>query len=224
MKVLFPALALFLGPHLVQGEDLQPVPVSTNANQEATPPNDLYSLVDQQAQTEADWKSWPLDPSKGAQASLETTAVIIDYPFNNITFKVYAYQLPDGAAALPWVTYVWVDRGKKYQTKGLSPTPLMVCAVHNAERWRSLDSITPPEWAEINRITKHVTELPLPDQKGKTQARRLRVTQRVHPATDRLITQGGVASIHELTWSDGTPLAIVETGRVAKPEQEERHP
>lgn len=217
MNKLYSALVLFWASVLAHAEDLKPpTVVPPIPSQESAARDDLFSLVDQQARTEVDWKSWPLDPSKGNHASLETMALIIKYPYREINIEVFVYQLPDGAAGLPWVTYVWVDRGKKYQTSGLSPTPLMVCAEYTAHRWTSLNSISESEWKEIDRIAEYVTELPLQVKERKVQTRRLRITRRVHPLPEKLLTQGGAATVHELEWASGTPLAIVESGRVDK--------
>jgi hypothetical protein len=202
------------------GEDL--IPKATPLPTEP-PKDDIFSLINQYASSETDWKNWPLNPTKGEKAILETTALVVKYAYRDLHFTAYVYQLPDGLAGLPWVTYVWVDRGKKFQTNELSPTPLIALAQHSSERWSSLESISAGEWKEIHRAVEHLTELPLTKEK-EVQPKRILITQRVHPFLEKLRSEGGAAAIHELAWMDGSPLAIVESQHIEKPVYSAPHP
>lgn len=212
-----PLILLFVFSVEALGEDLTPAPSKQAATPTSNNNPDLFAMVDQQVSMEADWRNWPLDPSQNEKASIETPVLVISYPYRNIHVTAYVYQLPNGGSGRPWITYVWVDRGKKYQSTELSPTPLMACAEHNTERWTSVNSISEAEWIEMDQIVTFIAELPLRANEKKVQSKRLKITQRVHPFPDKLLTQGGAAAIHELAWADGVPLARVVSARATKP-------
>jgi len=211
-------LAYFLTGTLTQSraEDLTATEPSLPAEEEISSP-DIFDMVDSHEARETDWRLWPIDTEKGRAASLETTVLHVIYPYQDQKFHVYVYQLPNGGAGRPWVTYVWIDRGSRFRTENISPTPAISCEEYDADRWRGIEDISKKRWKEINRISSKISSLPLEDNGKKVKAKRILITQRKHPYPAKLARRGGVATIHQLVWVDGTHLATVPSSLVQKP-------
>lgn len=189
----------------IQAEDLQAVASPTPEKNTASP--GLFDMVDSYEAQESDWRQWPITTHNRA-ARIETTVLHIVYPYRDQKFNVYAYQLPNGGAGRPWITYIWVDRGMRFQTENTSPTPIISCPDYNSDRWRGIEDITNQQWKEIEKISTKISELPLEGEKKTVSAKRISITQRTHPYPSKLAAQGGVSTIHELTWTDGKPLTV----------------